>query len=587
MVLKDKCLSIIKEYPVMPRQNEYRWLPKSVTALKNYSRSDLAADLTSGITVGLVALPLAMAFGISSGVTPQAGIYTAVIAGFLISALGGSRTQIGGPTGAFVVVIAAIIAKHGLSGLLMVTMMAGAILIFLGLTGLGNAVKFIPRPVVIGFTNGIAVLIASTQIKDFLGLKADKPVPSEFLERMRFIWEHISTTDAATVLLAVTGLLVIMAMPRITRRVPGSIVALLLGTAAVAALSIPVETIGSRFGGIPTGLPAMNIPAFRTDLIMPLLPSAITVALLAAIESLLSAVVADSMSGDRHNSNVELVAQGIANLTVPIFGGIPVTGAIARTATNIRSGARTPVSGMIHAVTLLCVILFAAPLAKYIPLGILAAVLFVVAYNMGEWREIPMILKLDRKDIAVWVITFALTVMADLTIAVEVGMMLAALLYIYQVSRTTVVARLTSEHIEKARAHILQDHNIPHYVSMFHIQGPLLFGAAEKLNQLAVKIDDLQPVVILRLRFMTALDATGLHAIEQFHERLHDSGRTLILCGSRGQPKRLIYTSLPKIIGPRNIMPNIRSALSRAEEVHERFGGVGEEAAMGLAEAPV
>ena len=570
----------------MPTQKS-AWIPKSIECLKNYSRSDLTADLTSGITVGLVALPLAMAFGISSGVTPQAGIYTAVIAGFLISALGGSKTQIGGPTGAFVVVIAAIIAKHGLSGLLMVTMMAGLFLIFLGITGLGNAVKFIPRPVVIGFTNGIAVLIASTQIKDFLGLKAQGAVPSEFLERMRFIGEHIGTFDLATMMLAITGILTIIAMPRLTRRIPGSIVALFLGTAAVAAFSLPVETIGSRFGGIPIGLPNLQVPELRADLIMPLLPSAITVALLAAIESLLSAVVADSMSGDRHNSNVELIAQGVANLTVPLFGGIPVTGAIARTATNIRSGARTPVSGMVHALTLLCIILFAAPLAKFIPLGILAAVLFVVAYNMGEWREIPMILRLDRKDIAVWLITFALTVMADLTVAVEVGMTLAALLYIYQVSRTTVVARLTAEHLEKAKAHVIQDHNIPHYVSMFHIQGPLLFGAAEKLTQLGSKIDDLQPIVILRLRFMTALDATGLHAIEQFHERLHASGRTLILCGSRGQPKRLIYTSLPKVMGARNIMPNIRSALKRAEEVHERFGGVGEEAAAGLIEAPV
>ena len=571
---------------VMPTPKSV-WIPKSIECLKNYSRSDLTADLTSGITVGLVALPLAMAFGISSGVTPQAGIYTAVIAGFLISALGGSKTQIGGPTGAFVVVIAAIIAKHGLSGLLMVTMMAGLFLIFLGITGLGNAVKFIPRPVVIGFTNGIAVLIASTQIKDFLGLKAQGAVPSEFLERMRFIGEHIGTFDLATMMLAITGILTIIAMPRLTRRIPGSIVALFLGTAAVAAFSLPVETIGSRFGGIPIGLPNLQVPELRADLIMPLLPSAITVALLAAIESLLSAVVADSMSGDRHNSNVELIAQGVANLTVPLFGGIPVTGAIARTATNIRSGARTPVSGMVHALTLLCIILFAAPLAKFIPLGILAAVLFVVAYNMGEWREIPMILRLDRKDIAVWLITFALTVMADLTVAVEVGMTLAALLYIYQVSRTTVVARLTAEHLEKAKAHVIQDHNIPHYVSMFHIQGPLLFGAAEKLTQLGSKIDDLQPIVILRLRFMTALDATGLHAIEQFHERLHASGRTLILCGSRGQPKRLIYTSLPKVMGARNIMPNIRSALKRAEEVHERFGGVGEEAAAGLIEAPV
>jgi len=565
-----------------------QWLPKSVQALKGYTRSDLAADMSSGITVGLVALPLAMAFGISSGVTPQAGIYTAVIAGFLISALGGSRTQIGGPTGAFVVVIASIIAKHGLSGLLMVTMMAGVILIFLGITGLGNAVKFIPRPVVIGFTNGIAILIASTQFKDFLGLRVNAKVPSEFIERMRFIAQNLDRADLATIVLALASLAVILIVPRFTRRVPGSIIALVGATACVALLGIPVETIGSTFGGIPTGLPHMQIPEFRRELLVPLLPSALTVALLAAIESLLSAVVADSMSGDRHNSNVELVAQGVANLTVPLFGGIPVTGAIARTATNIRSGARSPFSGMIHALTLLCIILFAAPLARFIPLGTLAAVLFVVSYNMGEWREIPMVLRLNRKEISVWLITFALTVAADLTIAVEVGMTLAALLYIYQVSRTTVVAPLTAEAIEKAKAHIVQDHSIPHYVSMFHIQGPLLFGAAEKLARMANSVDRLQPIVILRLRYMTAIDATGLYAIEQFHEKLHESGRTLILCGTRGQPKRLVYTSnLPHLLGARNILPNIRSALHRAKDIHEQFDGIGDEAAAGLAEAPV
>jgi SulP family sulfate permease len=550
-----------------------KWLPKSVLALKSYSRQDFAADLVAGVTVGLVALPLAMAFGISSGVTPQAGIYTAVIAGFLISALGGSRTQIGGPTGAFVVVIAAIIAKHGLSGLMMVTMMSGVILLFLGLTGLGNAVKFIPRPVVIGFTNGIAVLIASTQIKDFLGIRSADKVPSEFLERMRYLAENISTTDGMTVLLALVSLGIILVMPRINKRIPGSIIALLGATACVGLLGIPVETIGSRFGGIPAGFPQFQMPEFNTALIMPLLPAALTVALLAALESLLSAVVADSMSGDRHNSNVELVAQGVANITVPFFGGIPVTGAIARTATNIRAGARTPFSGIIHALTLLCILLFAAPLAKFIPLATLAAVLFVVAYNMGEWQEIPIILRLNRKEISVWLITFVLTVVADLTIAVEVGMMLAALLYIYQVSRTTVVAPLTNESIGSARNHFVQNDSIPAYLSMFHIQGPLLFGAAEKLKQIAYDIDGLQPIVILRMRYMTAIDATGLYAIEQFHEQLHASGRILLLCGIRGQPKRLIYTSkLPRLLGARNILPNIRSAMSRARGIHERLG---------------
>lgn len=570
----------------MRRFNYKKWFPKSVEALANYSGKTFAADLTAGLTVGMVALPLAMAFGISSGVTPQAGIYTAVIAGFLISALGGSRTQIGGPTGAFVVVIAAIIAKHGLSGLLMVTMMAGVILLFLGITGLGNAVKFIPRPVVIGFTNGIALLIASTQIKDFLGIKADGKVPSEFIERMHYLWDNIAATNPVTVILACASLLIILALPKLTKKVPGSIIALVAATACVPLFNIPVETIGSRFGGIPTGLPALQIPELRFDLIIPLLPSAITVALLAAIESLLSAVVADSMSGDEHNSNVELVAQGIANLAVPLFGGIPVTGAIARTATNIRSGALTPVSGIIHALTLLLIILFAAPLAKFIPLGTLAAVLFVVSYNMGEWREIPMILRQEPKEIAVWLLTFALTVLADLTIAVEVGMTLAALLYIYQVSRTTVVAPLTNEALEESRAHRLQDKTIPHFVSILHIQGPFLFGVAEKLK--AVQIEGLNEIVILRLRHMTAIDSTGVYAIEQFYEKLHAAGKTLLICGARRQPKRVIYTStLPRIIGARNILPNATSALSRATVIHERFGGVGEEAAFGLTEAPV
>jgi SulP family sulfate permease len=405
---------------------------------------------------------------------------------------------------------------------------------------------------------------------------------------MRYLAENIATTDGMTVLLALVSLGIILVMPRINKRIPGSIIALLGATACVGLLGIPVETIGSRFGGIPAGFPRFQMPEFHTALIMPLLPAALTVALLAALESLLSAVVADSMSGDRHNSNVELVAQGVANITVPFFGGIPVTGAIARTATNIRAGARTPFSGIIHALTLLCILLFAAPMAKFIPLATLAAVLFVVAYNMGEWQEIPIILRLNRKEISVWLITFVLTVVADLTIAVEVGMMLAALLYIYQVSRTTVVAPLTNESIGNAKNHFVLNNSIPAYLSVFHIQGPLLFGAAEKLKQIAYDIEDLQQIVILRMRYMTAIDATGLYAIEQFYEKLHESGRTLLLCGTRGQPKKFIYTSkLPKVIGARNILPNIRSALHRSAAIHDRFGGIGDGAAAGLARAAI
>ena len=488
-----------------------RWQPRLLQTLPTYTAGDFTHDLVAGLTVGLVALPLAMAFGIASGTTPQAGIYTAILGGLLVSAFGGSRIQIGGPTGAFVVVVAGIIAQHGISGLYMVTMMAGVILLVMAFTGLGTAVKFIPRPIVIGFTNGIAILIVSTQIKDFLGLTMAE-VPSEFIARLRAYASAIGTIDSATVTLALISLSVIILTPRVARRVPGQIVALLTATAAVALLDLPVETVGSRFGGIPSGLPELQVPSFRADLILPLLPSALTVAILAAVESLLSAVVADGMSGDRHNSNAELVGQGLANVAVPLVGGIPVTGAIARTATNYRAGARTPVAGLVHALTLLAVVLVAAPLARYVPMATLAAVLFVVAYNMGEWREIPDILRLDFTEILVWLITFGLTVVADLTIAVEVGMALAALLYIYRVSQTTVVATVTDEYIERGRVHTLQDKDVPDYVSIVRIQGPFLFGTTEKLAEETADVSRFAPIVVLRLRNMTAIDATGLHA---------------------------------------------------------------------------
>ena len=433
--------------------------------------------------MGLVALPLAMAFAIASGVTPQAGIYTAIIAGGLISALGGSRMQIGGPTGAFVVIVAGIVAKFGISGLALVTLMAGAMLVVMGITGLGSAVKFIPRPVTIGFTNGIALLIASTQIKDFFGLRTGN-VPSAFLPRMAVLIKHLGTISPQALGISIATLAIILLLPRLTRRVPGSIVAMLACTAFVAFSGAPVETIGSRFGGIPSGFPKLAMPEFRMDQLLPLLPSAVTVALLAAVESLLSAVVADGMAGTKHNSDVELIAQGIANLASPLFGGIPATGAIARTATNIRSGARTPVSGMIHAATLLVIVAVAAPLARFVPLATLAAVLFVVAYNMGEWREIGTILRLSKADISVWAATFILTVVADLTVAVEVGMVLAALLFIRKVTLTTTVTRVTEDDVEDGRVHVLQGKDIPPFVAIYRIHGPFLFGATEKIDEI-------------------------------------------------------------------------------------------------------
>lgn len=567
-----------------PKQN---WLPRSVECLRDYTFKKFTHDLVAGVTVGLVALPLAMAFAIASGVSPQAGLYTAVVAGFLISALGGSRTQIGGPTGAFVVIVAGIVAKFGVSGLSLVAVMAGFLLLIMGFTGLGSAVKFIPRPVTIGFTNGIAILIASTQIKDFLGLKTP-PLPSEFFARMKMLSANIGTLHWPTVAVAGASLAIILLWPRVTRRLPGSIVALFLTTAVVALFHLSLETIGSKFGGIPQGFPRFTMPHFHADQILPLLPSVFTVALLAAVESLLSAVVADTMSGDHHNSNVELVAQGVANIASPLFGGIPATGAIARTATNIRSGALTPVSGMVHALTLLAILLVAAPLARFVPLATLAAVLFVVAYNMGEWREIGTILRLSKTDIAVWFTTFALTVFADLTVAVGVGMTLAALLYIYRVSETTTVATVTEEYLREGMAHVLQDKEIPANVTILRIHGPFLFGTTEKLAEATRSLNSFAPVVILRLRNMTALDATGVHAFDQFAERLHKSGRTLLLCGAREQPAELLArTDLVHAIGQENILPHVQAALARAREINGDFQGLGRELATELEYRPL
>ena len=549
-----------------------RFRPKLVEALQTYTREDCIRDLTAGVTVGLVALPLAMAFGIASGVAPQAGLYTAIVGGFIAALLGGSRLQVSGPTGAFVVIVAGIIHDHGLSGLLMVTMMAGVMLLVLGFTGLGTAVKFIPRPVVLGFTNGIALLIASTQLKDFLGL--DMASPSEFFERMWAISGSLGTSNPVALALGVMALTIIVLLPRWLPKVPGSIVALLAGTSAVALFHLPVATIGTAFGGIPSGLPEISVPAFRADLILPLLQPAFTVAVLAALESLLSAVVADSMTGDRHNSNAELVAQGVANIVVPLVGGIPVTGAIARTATNIRAGARTPVASVIHAITLLLVVLLLAPLAASIPLAVLAAVLFVVAWNMGEWREIPGILRLEGADIAVWMITFALTVMADLTIAVEAGLALAALLYIYRVTETTSVSVATPDYIAAGEVHSLQGKDVPLYVTILRIHGPFLFGTTDKLNDVAAAIESFNPIVILRLRNMTAIDATGLHALQRFSYQLRRSGRTLLVCGARHQPaKFLAQAAFVEEIGGENICPHVEAALARARELAPRLHG--------------
>jgi sulfate permease, SulP family len=547
------------------------WLPKSVLCLRNYSLNKFLLDVLAGITVGLVALPLAMAFAIASGLTPQAGIYCAIVTGFLISVLGGSKTQIGGPTGAFVVVVAGIVAAHGVSGLFMCTMMAGVLLVIMGLTGMGSAVKFIPRPIVIGFTNGIAILIASTQVKDFFGLSLDK-VPGVFWLRMKALAVGFHTLSLEATILAIATIAIILLCRIFSPRVPGAIVALVLGTLSVKLFHLHVETIGTRFGGIPSGLPHLHLPEFRPELIHGLLGPALTVAMLGAIESLMSAVVSDRMSNDRHNPNVELVGQGFANIVSPMFGGLPATGAIARTATNIRSGAQSPLAGMIHSLTLLSILLFASPLVSYVPMAVLAGILMVVSYNMGEWLEIPSLLRLTKTDISVWLVTFALTVFADLTVAVQAGMILAALLFISRVAATTTVSQVTDDYIEDGRVHILQDKDIPYYATIFRIHGPFLFGATDKIAAVTENVQKLPPVVILRLRNMTALDATGLFALEEVAQALKASGRVLILCGAREQPARLIHQAeFEEIIGGENICENVQEAIERAEEIFEHL----------------
>lgn len=548
------------------------WLPKSVILLRDYDRHKFVSDLIAGVTVGLVALPLAMAFAIASGVSPQAGLYCAIVTGFLISALGGSKTQIGGPTGAFVVVVAGIIAKHGIDGLFMCTMMAGVLLVLLGVTGLGSMVKYFPRPVVVGFTNGIAILIASTQIRDFFGLKMDH-VPGDFFHRIMAFGQAWNTFSAPATALSILSIAVMIFCLKFAKRIPGAILVTFGATAAVILLHLPVETIGTRFGGIPSGLPKLAVPVFHYDIFRQLLSSAFTVAMLGAIESLMSAVVSDRMSNDKHNPNVELIGQGVANIISPLFGGLPATGAIARTATNVRSGAKTPIAGIIHAFTLLAIVLFAAPLVKHVPLAALAAILMIVAYNMGDWEEIPEILKLSKADIAVWLLTVTLTVVTDLTFAVEVGMVLAALMFIRKVSRTTTVSPVTKNYVADSRVHVLQGKDIPDYAIVYRIHGPFLFGATDKFADILQSIESLPPIVILRLRNMTAIDATGLGAIRDLADTLHASGRSLLLCGAREQPSQLMkQADFERHVGAENICPSISDALQRAEKVYrERY----------------
>ena len=546
-------------------------VPKIVTTLKSYNRSQFSSDLIAGVIVGIVALPLAIAFAIASGVTPDRGLYTAIIAGFLISALGGSRVQIGGPTGAFVVIVYGIIQHFGIDGLIVATVMAGVILVVLGVARLGAAIKFIPHPVVVGFTSGIAVIIFSSEVKDLLGLKV-ADLPAEFIPKWRVIAAHLDTIDLTTVGVSALALAIMLVWPRISRRIPGPFVALIATTVAVRLLDLPVETIGTRFGAISAAFPSPVVPHVTLAQLTALIAPAFTIALLAAVESLLSAVVADGMIGGRHRSNMELVAQGIANIVCPLFGGIPATGAIARTATNVKNGGRTPVAGMVHAITLLLITLFFGKWAALVPLASLAAILVIVSYYMSEWRTFRSELTAPKSDVVVLLTTFGLTVVVDLTVAIEVGMVLAAFLFMRRMAEVTNVSVVTRELADQdgddeSDSNAIRDRSVPEGVEVFEINGPFFFGAAEQfkdtLNQVARK----PKVLIIRMRDVPAIDSTGLHVLQELARRYHHEGTLLILSDVHAQPMfALVRSDILPEIGEENLFGNIDDALNRARD---------------------
>lgn len=517
------------------------FLPKSVVCFREgYTREALTRDVIAGIVVGIVALPLALAFAIASGVPPERGLYTAIIAGFLISALGGSRVQIGGPTGAFVVIVYGIVAKYGYEGLVLSTILAGIILIVMGLARMGALIKFIPYPVITGFTSGIAVIIFSSQVKDFLGLKMGA-VPPDFVAKWTAFSEHFGSLDWTTAAVALGTLIVLIVWPKISRMVPGPFVAMILATLAVQIFALPVATIGSRFGSVPSSLPAPHLPNIPWNNMRELISPSITIALLAAIESLLSAVVADGMIGTRHKSNMELVAQGVANIASPIFGGIPATGAIARTATNIRSGGRTPLAGIVHALTLMLILVFAGQWAAKVPLASLAAILVVVAYHMSEWRSFAGLLRAPKSDIFVLIVTFGLTVFVDLTVAVQVGVVASSLLFMRRMAEVTNIEGVSGElndssAIDDPESITLGGRAIPKGLEIYEVNGPFFFGAADKIREVVGEIEKPPRVLILRMRNVPAIDATGIHALEQLARKCRSQGTMLILSEVRDQP---------------------------------------------------
>lgn len=542
--------------------------PRLIDSMRGYDGASLRADLSAGVTVGIIALPLAIAFAIASGAKPEAGIFTAIIAGFIISALGGSRVQIGGPTGAFIIIVYNIILQYGYANLLICTMMAGVMLVAMGIFRLGNLIKFFPRPLIIGFTNGIAVLIILSQVKEFFGLQIEV-MPADFLNKLRAIHAAIGTVDPVTLLLALGSTLLIWFYPKSwAQKIPSPIVALILGTLLVALFNLPTETIGTRFGGIPQGLPNFDPPEFTFATLRHLFAPAMTIALLGAIESLLSAAVADGMIDDKHDSNQELIAQGIANLVTPFFGGLPATGAIARTATNVRSGATSPVSGMVHALTLLLIVLVAAPLAQYIPLASLSAILLVVALNMGEWEGFRTLRKYPLSDSAVLIVTFVLTVMFGLTVAVEIGLFIAVFSFMQRITALTHVSMAEESPLPDDGEATLLRKAVPRGVVIYRVFGALFFGAADKLENILIGLHNEPEVLILKMHEVISMDSSALHKLEHLHDKLRKRGKHLILCGPHTQPYFLMQQAgFFDQVGKDNVVGSVEAALERARQL--------------------
>ncbi len=550
--------------------SEKKLEPKLITVLREgYTFSHFSKDLTAGVIVGIVALPLAIAFAIASGVKPEQGLYTAIIAGFLISVLSGSRVQIGGPTGAFIVIVYGIVQQYGYDGLATATLISGILLIAMGFARLGAVIKFIPYPVTVGFTTGIALIIFAGQIRDFLGLDI-ATVPSEFIEKWVEYAHHFDSFNPAALGLGVLTIATVQLFPRVTRLVPGSLVAILVTTALVSLFNLPVETIGSRFGEVPTSLPKPQLPNISFELIGQMFSPALSIALLAGIESLLSAVVADGMTGRRHRSDMELIAQGVANIFSPIFGGIPATGAIARTATNIKNGGVTPISGIIHAITLLLIMLFFGKWAALIPMPTLAGILIVVSYNMSEWHLFVKLFRSPRSDVLVLLATFLLTVLLDLTVAIQVGVVLAALLFMRRMSEVTKVGYVTRQmNDEDAAEEPMEDQaGIPDGVEIFEVNGPFFFGAAERFKSALGVVHQKPQVLILRMRHVLSIDATGIKALDEVIAKTQREGTHLILSGVHTQPLfALEKIGLADQIGRENLCENLDTSIKRAKNI--------------------